>query len=101
MVAVVQGHQIHHDENWLTDLGPLLSHLKLNGSPHHQLGELFLGDLIRQRLSRNLAVSHHDDSVGDLERLLQLVADEDDALAVLFETLDDPEELLYLLRGQH
>ena len=41
------------------------------------------------------------DPVGDLEHLVQLVADEDDRHALALEALEDPEELLRLLRREH
>ncbi len=48
------------------------------------------------------ALTHHDDAVGDGERFLQLVADEDDALAGSpCSVFDDPEELIDLLGRQH
>ena len=41
------------------------------------------------------------DPVGDLEDLVELVADEDDAVALLGEPAEDGEDLLGLLRRQH
>ena len=41
------------------------------------------------------------DPVGDLEHLVQLVADEDDRHALALEALEDPEQLGRLLRGEH
>ena len=48
-----------------------------------------------------LAAPQHGDAVGDLEHLVQLVADEDDRQALALEGLEDPEELDGLLRRQH
>ncbi len=49
----------------------------------------------------HLAAPQHGDPVGDLEHLVQLVADEDDRHALALKTLEDPEELARLLRGEH
>ena len=48
-----------------------------------------------------LAAPQHGDPVRDLGHLVQLVADEDDRLALLGQALDDREQLLRLLRRQH
>ena len=47
-----------------------------------------------------LAVAHHRDAVGDQQRLLQRVADEDDRDAALLQPLDEREELVLLLGRQ-
>ena len=47
-----------------------------------------------------LAVAHDGDAVGDGERLLQRMADEDDRDAALLQPLDEREELVLLLRRQ-
>ena len=46
------------------------------------------------------AAPEHRDAVGDLQHLVQLVADEDDGLALPRERADDLEELVRLLRRQ-
>ena len=67
----------------------------------HRARERLLGRaLARHRLDR-LAAPQHGDPVGDLEHLVQLVADEDDRLAVRLQAADDLEELARLLRRQH
>ena len=65
------------------------------------LARLLLGGtLARQRLDL-LASPENGHPVGDLEHLVQLVADEDDGHALAGERAQDPEELQRLLRGEH
>ena len=47
-----------------------------------------------------LAVAHDGDAVGDLQRLLQRMRDEDDRDAARLQPLDQREELVLLLRRQ-
>ena len=101
MIAIVESCQVAYDEHRFAGFGLPLPHHELNRPPYNQLGDLFLGDLVRQHLRHGLAVPHHDDPVGDLKRLFQLVANEDDALAILFENLDDLKKLLHFLWRQH
>ena len=55
----------------------------------------------RGTVSIFLPAPQHRDPVGDLEHLVQLVADEDDRRAALLQALDDSEQLARLLRRQH
>ena len=48
-----------------------------------------------------LAAAQHGDAVGDLQHLVELVADEDDRHALAHEVLEDAEELERLLRREH
>ena len=48
-----------------------------------------------------LAAPQHGDAVGDLEHLVELVRDEDDAGAVGLQRLEHAEEVARLLGGQH
>ena len=52
------------------------------------------------RCADDLAAPDDGDPVGDLEHLVQLVADEDDAVALLGEAPQDAEDLLGLLGRQ-
>ena len=60
----------------------------------HQLGEALLGRPGGGQRLDELAAPQDGDAVGDLEHLVQLVADEDDRHALAYEGLEDPEELL-------
>ena len=55
-----------------------------------------LGGLI----GHDAAVEHHDDTIGDLEDLLEPVRDVDDGDAFLTQTPDHGEQVLDLLVGQ-
>ena len=67
----------------------------------HQARQALLGRPCRRQRLDLLAAAQHRDPVGDLEHLVQLVADEDDRLALLGQAAHDREQLLRLLRGQH
>ena len=67
----------------------------------HRAGERRLGRALAGHRLDLLAAAQHGDPVGDLEHLVQLVADEDDRLPVRLQAADDLEELVRLLRRQH
>ena len=75
-------------------------HGQLDGSADHQLGEVVLVRLGRDALADDLAAPDDGDPVGDLEDLVQLVADEDDAVTLVGEPPKDAEDLLRLLGRQ-
>ena len=66
----------------------------------HQLGKVLLVRLGRDPLADDLAAPDDRDPVGDLEDLVELVADEDDAVAAGREATEDLEDLLGLLRRE-
>jgi hypothetical protein len=69
-------------------------------APDHRAREPGLRPpLARDRLDE-LATAQDADPVGDLEHLVQLVADEDDRLPLRRQLVDDLEQLLRLLRRQ-
>ena len=82
-----------------------LRRLLLDAQEHlaadHRARERRLGRALARHRLDLLAAPQDGDAVGDLEHLVQLVADEDDRLAVRLEAADDPEQLLRLLRRQH
>ena len=69
--------------------------------PDHQPGQPLLGRARGGQRLDLLAAAQHGDPVRDLGDLVQLVADEDDRLSLLGQALDDREQLVRLLRGQH
>jgi hypothetical protein len=77
-----------------------LVHHQLHRAADHQGGELVLGHR-GVRVADDLAVPDHGDPVGDRLDLLELVRDEHDALAGRAQRVDDLEQVLDLLRGQH
>ena len=69
-------------------------------APHHQTGEARLGRPCRRQGLDHLAAAQHGDPVGHLGHLVQLVADEDDRLALGRQATDDREQLAGLLWGE-
>src|SRR5579884_1229399 len=99
--ALVDDVQILDREQDVARLRGILLHAQQHVSTDHRARERFLRRAFaRDRLDR-LAAPEHGDAVGDLEHLVQLVADEDDRLAVGPQALDDLEQLARLLRRQH
>ena len=70
---------------------------QLDLATDHQLGQVVLVRLCRDALADDTATPDHRDPVGDLEHLVQLVADEDDAVTLGGEPAQDGEDLLGLL----
>src|SRR5262245_5668090 len=93
--------EILHLEQRLAGLGALLVDAQQHFAAHHELRELLLsGAFAGQRLD-HLAAPEDRHPVGDLQHLVQLVADEDDGHALTGERAEDPEQLERLLRRQH
>ena len=67
----------------------------------HQPRQRLLGRALGRHGVDPLAAPQHGDAVGDLEHLVELVRDEDDAGAVRLQRLEDAEEVARLLRGEH
>ena len=75
---------------------------ELHVAADHELGEVLLVRLGRNARADDLAAPDDGDPVGDLEDLVQLVADEDDRRAELpGELPEDGEDLARLLRSEH
>ena len=72
-------------------------HGELDFPADHQLGQVVLVRLGRPPLADDAAASDHRDPVRDLEHLVQLVADEDDAVPLRGQAPQDGEDLLGLL----
>ncbi len=67
----------------------------------HHAGQPSLRRTLVRHGANLLSAPEHSDPVGDLEHLVQLVADEDDREALARERPEDLEELAGLLRCQH
>ena len=63
-------------------------------APDHQLDDVVAGDVGGGMLADEPAVAEHRHFVGDLEQLVHLVRDVDDAVALGLERADDLEEML-------
>ena len=74
---------------------------QLDLAADHQLGQVVLVGLGRLALADDPAAPDDRDPVGDLEHLVQLVADEHDAVALAGEPSQDREDLVGLLGRQH
>jgi hypothetical protein len=87
-------------EHGLADLDVGLLQSEQHRAADHHLCELRLRRPGRRRLTDDLAPPEHRDAVGDLEHLVELVADEHDGLARLTELAEVREQLLRLRRRQ-
>ena len=67
----------------------------------HHLGEVLLVCVGWLAAPDHLAAPNDRDSIGDLEDFVQLVADEDDGVALTPQLAKDREDLLRLLRCQY
>ena len=67
----------------------------------HELGELALGAVRRRPAADDAPAADDGDAVGDLEDLVELVADEDHARALGPKTAQHLEDLARLLGRQH
>ena len=74
---------------------------QLDLATDHQLRQVVLVGLGREPLADDPAAPDDRDPIGDLEDLVELVADEDDAVALGREPPQDGEDLLGLLRREH
>ena len=72
----------------------------VDGAADHQRDEVGRGRLGDQALADRAAVAEDRVAVGDPEDLLELVADEEDRLALALQLGDDRVELLDLLVGR-
>src|SRR5208283_6177952 len=68
--------------------------------PDHQTDEFPLNGLSDQSFADLLAVAQTGPAVCDAEDLVELVRDEQDRPPVLFQTLDDAEQVLNLARRE-
>src|SRR5688572_16532665 len=74
---------------------------QLDLTPDHQLSEVVLVGLVWEPLTDDLTAPDDRDPVGYFEDLVELVADEDEAVAFARQAAQDLEDLDGLLRRQH
>ena len=72
---------------------------QLDLTTDHQLGQVVLVRLTGDAAADHLAPPDDGDAVGDLEDLVQLVADEDDAVPLGRQPAQDREDLDRLAKG--
>ena len=100
-LAVVEHVEVLDVEQRLLGLGGRLLDAEEHVAPDHQPRQLCLGGTRGGQRLDLLAAPEHGDPVGDLEHLVQLVADEDDRHPLADEVPEDAEELERLLRREH
>src|SRR5439155_17878344 len=71
-----------------------------DGSTDHELRELALGAVRRSAAAGDPSAPDHGDAIRDLEDLVELVADEDDARALRAKLPEHAEDLARLLRRE-
>jgi len=97
---VPHGQVLDHEESFSRG-GCMLVDAQEHVASDHHAREPCLGRALRRHRVDDLAAAERRDPVGDLEHLVQLVRDEDDRLALVFQSANDLEEFLCLLRCQH
>src|SRR5438128_1613830 len=98
--AVVVHAQPRNVEDHLAGMRPSAVDAEAHGPSDHELGELVLVAVRGSAASDDASASDHCDLVGDLEDLVELVADEDHARAFRAQFPEHAEDLARLLRGQ-
>ena len=69
----------------------------VDGAADHHLDDGVLGGVGQKPLAHHLAVAEDGVAVGDAENLIELVADEEDRLALALQEFDEQKKLLDLL----
>ncbi|MNI27828.1 hypothetical protein D3C73_815840 [compost metagenome] len=67
---------------------------------HHHPHDRILQRLRQSPASHSAAIAKNHEILGDLIDLIELVADEQDRLALLFQSLDDAKQIVDLLAGE-
>ena len=101
VTAVVADGEVGDAEHRLRRMALAAVDGELHVATDHQLGQVVLVGLARDAAADHLAAADDGDPVGDLQHLVQLVADEDDRVALCLQLAQDAEDLLRLLRRQH
>ena len=102
LVAALAGHgEMLHLEHGLAGLGGLLDHFQLHGAAHHHVGEGLLVRFAGVHGADVLALAQNGDPVGHSHDLVELVGDEQDALAFLGKLPHGVHQLVDLLGGEH
>src|SRR6266851_5239618 len=78
-----------------------LVHPQQHRATDHHRGDLLLVGLLGDQVTHHLAAAHDGDAVGDVQDLLELVADEDDGLTVLDQAAKHSKQLDGLLWREH
>ena len=103
-IALVQagGHaQMLHSQHGVGGLCRVLLHHQLHGTADHHAAQFLLrggGGVYRAHVA---ALAQHRHAVGNLHDLVELVGDEQNALALLGQPPHDLHQLFDFLRGEH
>ena len=91
---------IAHAKDRIGRSGFVLLHVQNNVAPDHQPGDIFFCHVARVVNAHGAAVSHDGQPIGDFHDLVELVGNEDDGIALIFQVNELLEKLGRLLRGQ-
>ena len=98
--GLVHTGEILHVKQHFSDLVVLGRELVRHLTADHQADDFFLGEFFRRLCGDPLAVAHDRHVVRDPEDLIHLVADVDDADAILRQLVHDAEEVIDLVLCQ-
>src|SRR5207249_8821680 len=98
--AVVVHAQRRDLEDHVAGVRPAAIDAEADGSTDHELRELALGAVRRSAAAGDPSAPDHGDAIRDLEDLVELVADEDDARALRAKLPEHAEDLARLLRRE-
>ena len=102
ILVYLAGHyEVFHLKNRLARLAGLFLNGELHIAADHHLGQLFLGGVLNIDRTDILALAQDAAAVGHSHDLVQLMGDEEDALALCLEAAHDLHQLIDLLRGQN
>src|SRR5206468_3499430 len=99
--AIVLDRQVLHREGHLPRVALAAIHDELHIAADHERREVVLVRFGRLALADNATAPDDRDPVGDLHHLVQLVADEDDAVPLVGQPAEHAEDFLRLLGGKH
>ena len=93
--------EVPHAEHGLLRLGGVLDDFQLHGAADHHVGERLLVGVLGLHRADAAALAQDGHAVGHRHDLVELVGDEEDALALAREAAHDLHQLVDLLRREH
>ena len=100
-VLIVTQPQVFDLQHHAAGPGGALLDLEQHLAPHHQLGQLLGAGVAGRNRRHHGAAPHHRHRVSGIHDLVQLVGDQDDGLALLFQPAQDAKQMVGLVGGQH
>ena len=101
LVYLAGYNKVFHFQNRLARLAGLFLNGKLHVAADHHLGQFLFGGILDIHRTDVLALAQDRAAVGNGHDLVELMGDEQDALALGLEAAHDIHELVNLLRGQN